>query len=246
MMKKMYRWQGRLHSVAPYLFMLVLLIVVPSQAQAQLFGQRSLGQSLGPGSSGGRSGASATRAASSGTSVGNNAGGTIQGAERFLRENRSTNAFVGADRKDTNFVGSGQSMGNGTVRAATESLQELGSKKGAKNPPLAPVAKKGLYYPRLVLDDSFFEAPLPTNPSENSAYRPTNRTTARAANWAALQQRLQNQTQGQVTLAFEGSTAILQGVVASQALADRLYWLTSFEPGIDRVENRLEIQKSGN
>lgn len=215
------------------LFLLACSTTLPT-AQAQLFGQRNLGQTLTRGTS---PGAPTTGAASSmsGITGANNTVGSIKGAERFLRGNRNPNAFVGSDRVDASFVGSEQALGTGNVRAATESLQELGAKRGAKNPPIPPLPKKGQYYPRLVLDDSFYELP-----PENTL-RPQSGINQAPSHIVALQRRIQEQSRGQAQLELINGQAKLTGTVPDQRTRERLAWLASFEPGIDRVINELRL-----
>ncbi len=216
-------------------------------AMAQLFGNRSLGQPLQPAQPLRGSGSVEAQPnnffANNGfppfgfpqpqpaPQAGNNTGAGIRGSERFLRNSRTPSAFVGSDRRDqSGFVGSQQAIGTGRVPAATESLRELGSQKGRTNPPIPALSKKGMYYPRLELDEAEEELPSPTLPKSISL------------RYTKLQERVKELTQSTASLTIEGSEAILRGRAANQKLAEQLEILASFEPGIDRVRNELQVE----
>jgi hypothetical protein len=106
------------------IFYLTFIGFVSPKAEAQMFGERSVG-----------------------------AAGTLQGNERFLRGNRSRRDFVGADRGElSGFVGAQQAIGTGRVRSATEGLRIDAVNPRRINRPLTPIPSRGLYYPRLELD----------------------------------------------------------------------------------------------
>ena len=81
-----------IRAICTVLASLAVLAVV-SEAQAQLFGERSIG------------GSSVTRR----SRPGDTQAGTVTGSERFLRDNREDGNFIGADSRDTRaFVGAQQ------------------------------------------------------------------------------------------------------------------------------------------
>ena len=113
--------------------------LLAADASAQLFGQRSLGQPLSqrPGSSAATSGTAATNsarasrasaAASFSVSGGNpsatgNRGSMVNEKARFIRGNRKTTDFVGADIGEARgFVGSEQAGTDVEVRSAVDNL----------------------------------------------------------------------------------------------------------------------------
>ena len=228
-----------------FLVIAIFLFGLPVDfAVAQLFGNRSMGQPLQP--------VQPLRGSGSidappnnvfpnnglppfgfpqpqpGPQAGSNTGAGVRGSERFLRNSRTPNAFVGSDRRDqAGFVGSQQAIGTGRVPAATESLRELGSQKGRTNPSLPALSKKGMYYPRLQFDE---DLPQPTVPK------------AMTLRHAKLQEHVTELTQSKASISIEGAEAILRGKVASQKLAQQLEILASFEPGIDRVRNELVVE----
>ena len=126
----------------PILVMLILAMA-PSDAEAQLFGNRSLG---------GSSLSRRTRPGTSGT-------GEVLGNERFIRGNRSRRTFVGSDSQDVNsFVGSEQATVSGSIQSTTAGLRPPPDESASINRPLPPRGANDLYYPRLVID---FRTPSP-------------------------------------------------------------------------------------
>ena len=79
------------------------VLATVEEAQAQLFGSRTLGQSL------------SRRARPGSTSV-----GSVSGRERFMRSNRQRSDFVGTDsRERRGFVGAVQAATTGSIRSTT-------------------------------------------------------------------------------------------------------------------------------
>ncbi len=204
-----------LRTTAPLLLCLLVSAFAASPAQAQLFGARTVGSPLGP-------------ASAQGSNVAGANVGTLTGNERFLRGNRSRRDFVGSSRSDqTGFVGAGQAIGVGRVPSATDGLRIETSDSNRINRPIPAQSTKGMYYPRLEIGFDIKHS-----------------TSISAAELAAderLLERVVNVTGNQAQLTLDGRTAILRGTVKSAHDAKLAEQLLSFEPGIDRVQNELEI-----
>jgi hypothetical protein len=196
------------------LFLCVWGIV--ESAQAQLFGPRQLGRPLQS-----RRGDSAPQPDAEGA-------GALQGDERFLRENRPRNAFVGTDRSSLEgFVGSGQAIGVGRVVAATESLEPPADPSDRINQPIPPQPANQMYYPRLEID-----------------FAVTRGTTSAAivgGEDQELTERLRRIAGGEVVARTTAGRTILQGTVASSAMARKLAIIASFEPHVSEIENLLTV-----
>ncbi len=213
----------------------VLIVSLDSATPAwgQLFGERTTGQPLqmrsGPGRTGGGGGGEETV-------------GTIQGDDRFLRENRARGEFVGSDRRSTQgFIGSQQALGSGRVRAATESLQPPEDTSARVNRPLPPLPEGEIQYPKLVLGEEFTD-PGPGSgeaPSASGAVLPPPRPAPE------IEERLRRHTGGVIRVYRDGERAILEGTVSSREVAERLKLIASFEPRVYRVEDRLRIDGDG-
>ncbi len=202
-----------------YLLPAALILIALSDVQianAQLFGQRNLGESL-------------SRRARPGSSGGEGAG-ELRGNERFVRGNRSARDFVGSDMADTGrFVGVQQGRSRGTIRSAITNLrpprdQNVNQPQARRTPPTLP------YAPRLQLG---FVAPAlaPGVVAEGISERLVD----------ALSLRHSAGPMGHVQVSLQGRTAILQGEVASEherALAEQL---TLLEAGVSEVLNELTI-----
>lgn len=193
---------------------LFLSLSLSSEASAQLFGDRRVGSPL--------------TAPPGNASTGQNPG-NLTGNERFLRGNRSRRDFVGSDRNETaGFVGASQAIGVGRVPAATESLRVETTDTDRINRPIPPQPAKGLYYPRLEIDF----VTLPRSQSE-LVQAATDR----------FQKRIQSVLGEDAKLTIQGRTASLEGTAESSQAAELAAIMASFEPGIDRVENKLNISQ---
>jgi hypothetical protein len=205
----------RRQSLSLWMLALAWSLTIPSLAQAQMFGNRSVGAPLNSASQ---------------RQNGNNAAagvGMLNGSERFLRGNRSRRDYVGSDRNELRgFVGSEQALGVGTVRSATEGLRIDTVNTARINQPLPPQPTKGLYYPRLEID---FRVP------SARASRGEN------APDAAIRDRVARIAGERVRLSLQGNVAILSGTVDSQRKSELLAAILSFEPGIEQVQNDLII-----
>lgn len=160
--------------------------------------------------------------------------GMLRGNERFLRGNRSRRDFVGSDRvEQSSFVGAQQALATGRVRTAVEGVRlEAGSQR--RNRPIPSQPARGMYYPRLEIA---FESAAPR--SDESILRDS--TTS-----DRLRERIQRVGGSQVQLLLNGSQAILQGSVQDARTAELLLQMLEFEPGIDEVQNMLELDNIPN
>ena len=247
---------------------LPLSAIAAMPVQGQMFGQRSMGQpmarqsrpgsgqlpNLGQGMMPGMGGAMPSQG-------GGAPQGIVQGQERFLRGNRNPQAFVGSDRRDQQgFVGSEQSIGTGRVATATEGLRVESNR--ARNRPLPSKLQRGIYPPRLVVDESFY-APIesldsaeevPTQLMDSRSYADDsgarrfstprasiNRQVPAVRRSSDSQSRLQRIGGPQVRSRLVGRTMVLEGSVESQQRAELLADVAAMEPGVDSVENRLRI-----
>ncbi len=213
-------------------------------AMAQLFGNRSLGQPLQPAQPLRGSGSVEAQPnnffANNGfppfgfpqpqpaPQAGNNTGAGIRGSERFLRNSRTPSAFVGSDRRDhlVGLWGANKRSERTSPRRHRISAR-TGLSKGTHNPPIPALSKKGMYYPRLELDEAEEELPSPTLPKSISLRH------------AKLQERVKELTQSTASLTIEGSEAILRGRAANQE-ARR----TTGDPGIVRTRDRSRPQRT--
>lgn len=191
-------------------------------AEAQMFGSRTMGRPF-----------QSRRATPQLPTDAAESAGTLQGNERFLRENRSRSAFVGADRSSLQgFVGSSQAIGVGRVRAATETLTPPPDRSDRINRPLPKLPATGMYYPRLVLDES-----LIANSEENAGAANGGLSTD-----SILADRLSRLAGGPIRVSRQGDAVILEGVVSDQAMVKKLAIIASFEPKVGSIVNRLSSE----
>ena len=190
----------------------VLLFAVSDDAFAQMFGNRTFGQSLSR-----RSRVGSLEDA-----------GTLTGNERFWRNNRRRTDFVGTDSREQNaFVGAVQANTTGTVRSATAGLRvEMGETSSVNRARGAP-SQTGRYDPRLQVA---FSVPSQDEPVANSelAHRLDSvETIART---------------GPIEVLVANRTAILRGEVSSERDRRMAELMILFEPGISAVRNELTVR----
>jgi hypothetical protein len=126
-------------------FVAVALIVLGATqvAEAQLFGQRTLGTPL-------------SRRPKPGTEV-----GAASGSERYIRGNRSATDFIGSDTGDpSTFVGASQGTTTGRVPTAVENLQRRQFNAARANPVRPQRRPNQMYEPRLELGFVASEPPV--------------------------------------------------------------------------------------
>lgn len=153
--------------------------------------------------------------------------GTIEGSERFLRDNRGRRAFVGGDRSEQQgFVGSEQALGTGRVRTSVDSLREFRDRSGRINRPITSPAAGELYLPRLSIDFTAnrLTEPLPTVEVQHH-----------------LKRYLEARDGPSISVSVVNRRATLRGAVNAEEDASRLEILLSFEPGIDEIVNELVV-----
>jgi hypothetical protein len=151
--------------------------------------------------------------------------GTISGRERFLRGNRSTSDFVGADGRDLGgFVGMQQANTSTRVLPPATTLRPPTTPDANHN---ARVDRSPIYEPQLTLN---FQHSAPADQARASTLSRRLRT--------CLAQRVS----GQIEVSMEGRTATLRGVVASESDRALVQRMVLFEPGVSQVRNELAVQ----
>jgi hypothetical protein len=208
---------------------IALLPAIAQPSSAQLFGDRSVGQTLTPQPQPGST--SLTNPASMIGQIGRSAASSLGPNPRFLRSSRDPNAFIGRDPNLNDFIGATQAVG-GQVGSSLGDL--LPNRDLNVNRPRFEAApnRNGLYRPRLVLHE---ELRIPAQPPQGgAAVQPV---AERALARSLARKELSDRVQARVV----NRTAILEGVVASEH--DRLLAaeLARLEPGIAAVDNRLRL-----
>lgn len=156
--------------------------------------------------------------------------GMVRGNERYVRGSRR-DSFVGANQGElSGFVGNQQARTSGRIASPTGGLKKFADRSGQINRPV-PSLKKGQPYPPVIVLPS--EMLRPVLPSQSN--RPvSNRLTTE----------LKKKVSGNVSVSVANRTARLQGEVESESQKVLAELLIRFEPGIDEVQNELEV--SGN
>lgn len=203
--------------------------ILCGNCQAQMFGARSFGQSLQPQQNPG-GGSLGGPVPAPGITPGQPGGGTaptINSSARFLKQNRTTNDFVGKDvNTPTRQVGGTQIIDNlGTQPAAME-VFERRVPESVLNPPRAAVTRNRMYEPKLVV--GFRPVPRSIEVVSASLNVQTTRLTQLDPNL-------------QMTMTVEGSTVRLEGQVSSEEARALIEQVMLFEPGISAVRNDLTV-----
>jgi hypothetical protein len=185
------------------------------QVQAQMFGSRSVGRPLarrpGPG------------ALEEQADV-----GTLQGNERYLRQNRTALDFVGRDIAEMpRFLGLLQARTRGLIPASTQGLTRRVDRSDSINQPLLPARRGTMYPPRLDLTLEMFLSPDSTVAGQQAL-----ETLVRSPQLAGT---------SRIEVLVAGRTAILRGEVPSAADRERAEILLTFEPGISAIQNELQV-----
>ncbi|MBX3440591.1 MAG: BON domain-containing protein [Planctomycetaceae bacterium] len=154
----------------------------------------------------------------------NNAG-RLTGDRRFLRQNRQRGDFVGRNDESQGFVGQTQGRTEGRVQTATSTLREEPILQ--VNVPRPAAARTGIYEPRLAIA---FDVPLQQE-SVRAAQIQTKM--ARAFNLKSL---------GGIEVSLQHGVALLRGAVDSAEARDRAALMVLMEPGVQSVQNDLEVQ----
>lgn len=201
----------QLNSTQLCLVLLALLLSAES-AQAQLFGNRSVGSPL------------RSRTSPMSNMSNQETTGQLQGTERFVRGNRSRNDFVGSDRGElSGFVGSQQAIGVGRVRTTAEDFRVEAANTRNMNRAIPAQPTKGMYYPRLKM------------PSIETARR----THRNALLHPKLTTRVQRILGDGVSVRVRDRVAILEGTANSTAKLRLLQTMLLFEAGIDEVRTSM-------
>lgn len=201
-----------------YGVVLVLFLSEMAIADAQLFGQRTLGRPLGR---------QPRAAALSNTS--NADAGRVTGTERFIRGNRDRNSFVGADQGETqSFVGSQQGSTGGVIVSSTAGIEAAVDRSAEINEVLETPQTKKMYLPKIVLAADLYDGIEPV-PELSVIEQVT--TTVNLASSRRIEVSVLNQT------------ATLRGAVSSQKEKRLAETLARFEPGIWKVDNQLRVEQ---
>lgn len=216
-MTKRESWPGG-YSMKWSLHILSLLCctMVCESATAQLFGPRAIG-----------------RNARGNQMTDTSTAGTVTDDRRFVRGSRSADNFVGADRTEASvFVGNAQATNDGAVTTAVESLREQPTARVNRT---ATTIRRGMYRPRLSIGFS-------TQPESQQVADSRGQTT-----FLRLSQPIRELSVDrgfQVSHVPTERGAILTGTVRTEHDRQIAELLVMFEPGVETVTNRLEVQNS--
>lgn len=154
--------------------------------------------------------------------------GAVSGGERYLRGNRGRGSFVGRDRSSgTGFVGNTQGTTAGNVASAVQNLRVQATPLVSVNQPRTPRGKGDLYDPRLEIGFAL----TPPEPAE------VQQTLTRRLREESATGRFE-----QIEVSLEGRTARMRGTVASASDRAVAEALVLFEPGVDAVQNELQVR----
>lgn len=157
--------------------------------------------------------------------VGENVG-AITGDERFLRDARDADSFVGASRGG-GFVGGTSAVDQVEIRSAVEGdLVREAIDPAINRLRTLPQLPTGMYAPRLRL--GFTPTTLPAPAMETAMTERLSTSTA-----------IRSSAPLEVSLA--GRTATLRGTVGSERERQLAGLMLLFEPGISKVENQLAV-----
>ena len=218
----------------------VTVMTGTADCYGQLFGERTLGRSL------------SRRARPSVRSM--EEAGTVTPDRRFVRGQRDRTDFVGGS--DTgSFVGAAQGRTEGTVTSSTVGLRE--EARRTVNVPRGPQPATGRYMARLVpafdvshrralpssqeqLQNRLRVSALSGNPP--SAEQTDRGIPDRAIAGTTTDRRHQRRLKGLIEGSVEGRVATLSGVAVSEHDRRLAALLAAFEPGIDSVYNRIQVE----
>ena len=205
-----------------------LCFTVTTQQEAAAQSGRAFGSSLSQQASpgGGIFGGQTAAPAATIPGAGGPAEAITEPNRRFLRQNRSSNDFVGKNSAQSGkFVGSVQTDGTFVKPAAADAV-ERSAPVSLLNPARTPVPKNRMYEPRLSV-----------------GFRPISRPEADVS--ATLQKQVYRLNQRdpsiQVTTIVVGQTVHLQGNVGSEEQRALIEQMMLFEPGISSVQNDLRV-----
>lgn len=205
---------------------LLLVALAPVTCLAQMFGPRSLGTPLGQQLRPGQP--NAPRQPTPGGNPNENLMQALSvNMDRFFRDRRPADAFVGRDRVDVaGFVGANQAQNQGPILSAIGELREIVNPNVNRLRPQIEAARPGPYRPRLTLGFTADPSPAPVR--------------ARALE-NRLAKVMEDRLSGPVEVTLAGETAILEGAVASEHDRHVVAEWVRLEPGIAEIENRLRV-----
>ena len=224
-------------------FVPVAVCIIVTAAISDAFAQSSIldryrsgtSSSSTSGTSGTTSGTSSSNAtAGAGSAATENTGvGSLQGNERFVRENRDPGQFVGSDASDTTNA-YGIEQGTGVQNNRRTNGSENTKRWQQEQQRQAQTGRAG----------SRAQKPFRTTLKVGFDYSPI----AASDISVKLQQRLTKSTalelQQPVTVIVQQRTAILRGVVPNQRARDLAVMYARLEPGISQVVDELTLAAS--
>ncbi|MFO7905382.1 MAG: BON domain-containing protein, partial [Pirellulaceae bacterium] len=158
--------------------------------------------------------------------------GTLEGDERFMRDNRRRHDFVGRQLDDLErYIGIVQGSIDAPSRSSVDGIRRRIDRSQSINRPLSPTGPTGnqMYYPRIELTGESREVLMGVSDSvESNALR----TLARSSRMPGS---------SRLSVSVEGRTAILRGEVPSARARDLAAVLLSFEPGISSIRNEVSV-----
>jgi len=200
-------------------FALLAAWAVAGEAQAQMFGSRSLGSSL------------SRRSAPSLSKI-----GAVRGSERYVRGNRRETNFVGADSRDIRgFVGSQAGASSGRIRSAVSGLRVKSAPDANRGARPTSRSRTSLYEPRLRVDFGF-----PTVSSEQVSTNLSRQLETSLTRH--LRSAISIDQICAIEVSLEGQKATLRGEVSSERERKLAELLALFEPGISEVQNELIVR----
>lgn len=209
------------------------------EAQGQMFGNRAMGGSLSRQSSPsnnanqgfglGQSLGAQGQAGALGQAMSAASGG-LTGNERFLRQNRANQGFIG-DRIGQRFVGGTPGAAPGLVRSAVAAAAQQDRTNPANRPLPEPPATRPRPYPAR-LRVGFEPTATPMEAPEISAAVSTR-----------LNRLLASRGIGPIQVELVDRLAILRGEVAEARESTLVHELIRQEPGVSAVQNELVVRE---
>jgi len=209
-----------------------------NQAMSQAgMGGTSMGStgSMGSSGAGGSSGMFGSRSPGSGTlspgqrtlsgngqggANGASSAGQMQGNERFLRNNRRPGQFVGASSQQSNFLSQTGGRGLQNLNIRNNNQQDDPN----RNNQMQQNQRQHL----TVRYEAGFPSPLQTNVKLSESLQKTLKSPKLPSSLP-------------ITVVMNGRTAILTGQVQSEHVRDLAERVVALEPGIDQVQNDLQV-----
>lgn len=158
--------------------------------------------------------------------------GTLEGNERFMRDNRDVDTFVGRDIEDMErFIGHLQGTLDALAGSSVDGVRRRIDRSGTINQPVSPtgIMQNQIYYPRIDLNVPAGESLGVASGSVESSVLDTLARSSRMPGSSRL------------SVSVEGRTATLRGEVPSADARGLAEVLLSFEPGVSSIRNELEV-----